>query len=242
MKQGAIHSIETFGTVDGPGIRYVVFFQGCPLRCQYCHNPDSWQINVGTKKTADEIIADYKRQEVFYKNGGITATGGEPLLQLDFLIELFQKAKEAGIHTCLDTSGILFTEKEIGYKELAKVTDYVLLDIKHVNEIAHKQLTGKENQPVFQFLSFLEKEKIPVRIRHVLVPSITMEKEFLMELGRKLALYNNIKEIELLPYHTMGIEKYRALGIPYKLEEIKEPTKEEIKEARRFLLDGFRET
>jgi len=241
MIQGRIHSIETFGTLDGPGIRYVVFFQGCPMRCKYCHNPDTWTMQGGTNMTADEIIAGYKKQEVYYKNGGITATGGEPLLQLDFLIELFQKAKAAGIHTCLDTSGISFSsDKEEAFKKLAKVTDYVLLDVKHARKVEHIELTGQDNKAVFDFLSFLDKQQVPVRIRHVLIPGITLEKNSLIELGKVLSLYKNIKELELLPYHTMGIAKYQELGIPYRLEGVKEPSKEDVSEARNLILEGFR--
>lgn len=235
-----IHSIETFGTVDGPGVRYVVFFQGCPLRCKYCHNPDTWAFEGGTPLSVEEIMAGYEKKRVFYKNGGITATGGEPLGQIDFLIALFREAKQRGIHTCLDTSGIFFREdKKDKFLELTKVCDYVMLDIKHVRNEDHKVLCGMENHAVFKFLHFLEEEKVPVRIRHVLVPGITMEESALRELGAKLSEFKNIREVEVLPYHTLGVEKYQNLNIPYPLEGTIEPTKEETAEARKFIIEGI---
>ncbi|MFA9462956.1 MAG: pyruvate formate-lyase-activating protein [Velocimicrobium sp.] len=240
MTYGKIHSIETFGTVDGPGIRFVIFFQGCPMRCKYCHNPDTWTVEGGTLMTVDEILKSYKKNRVFYKNGGITATGGEPLLQLDFLTQLFQKAKEEGIHTCLDTSGIMFSyERQTEFKKLVQATDYVLLDVKHIRKEEHMELTGQDNQPVFDFLSFLENEQISVRIRHVLVPGITTASKDLIALGKALSCYKNINEFELLPYHTMGTTKYDKLAIPYPLKGIREPSKEEVREARKAILVGF---
>ncbi len=177
---GKIHSLETFGTVDGPGVRFVVFFQGCPMRCQYCHNPDTWKIEDGEEMTADEIIDRFERNRSFYQTGGITATGGEPMLQLDFLTELFTKAKEKGIHTCLDTSGIMFPKKHTGTdqisereisltgisenmasdrmektEQLMSVTDLVMLDIKHINDEEHQHLTGQSNSNILRLQSIL---------------------------------------------------------------------------------------
>ena len=169
--KGLIHSFESFGTVDGPGIRYVVFFQGCPMRCLYCHNPDTWDINSGQMYDDAQIIANIVRNKSFYKNGGITATGGEPMLQLDFLISLFEKAKNENIHTCLDTSGILFKESD-KIDKLMQVTDLVLLDIKHMDTNKHKSLTGYENQSVLSFAEYLNCIHKPVWIRYVLVPRI----------------------------------------------------------------------
>lgn len=153
--EGMIHSIETFGTVDGPGIRYVVFVKGCPMRCQYCHNPDTWEMAGGTKKTTDEILEDYEKYKPFLKDGGLTVTGGEPLVQIDFLIELFEKAKQRGIHTCLDTSGIMFRRNvpEIyeKYVRLMKSTDLIMLDIKHIDPEEHVKLTAQPSENIFDF-------------------------------------------------------------------------------------------
>ncbi len=238
---GWIHSVESFGTVDGPGIRYVVFFQGCPMRCLYCHNPDTWAMNTGNQMTVEEILADYKKNEGFYRGGGITATGGEPLVQLEFLITLFEEAKKAGIHTCLDTSGIAYRkELKDDFEALCKVTDLVLLDIKHSNEEKHQYLTGQSSKPVWEFLHFLKEQNVRVRIRHVLVPGLTLVQEDLYELGRALRGFTNIKELELLPYHRMGINKYQQMNIPYLLAEEKEPTKEEAEKARAWFMEGLK--
>lgn len=217
---GQIHSIETFGTVDGPGVRFVVFFQGCPMRCLYCHNPDTWIAGAGEKHTASDLIAKMLRNLSFYQTGGITATGGEPLLQLDFLIELFELAKRHRIHTCLDTSGITFHEAPVYLEKIDRllaVTDLVMLDVKHANDKAHQQLTGCSNTPVVAFAKYLSKKKVKMRVRHVLVPGYTDNKADLVALGRLLRDFDNIEKIEVLPYHTLGKAKYENLGIPYPL-------------------------
>ena len=237
---GYIHSLESFGTVDGPGVRYVVFFCGCPMRCQYCHNPDTWNMTDGTPMESDDIINKMLRNIDFYSSGGITATGGEALLQMDFLIELFTKAKAYNIHTCLDTSGILFFEdKRDSFDRLIAVTDLVLLDIKHMDPDAHKQLTGHENAPVFAFLSYLNEHQIPVWIRHVVVPEITYDDDELHALGTYLKGFTNIEKIEVLPYHTLGKMKYENLGIEYPLKNIPELTKEEKEIATKKILDAY---
>lgn len=243
---GRIHSIETFGTVDGPGIRFVVFFQGCPLRCLYCHNPDSWNMADGKEMTADEILTRFERNRGFYKNGGITATGGEPMIQMDFLLELFTKAKERNIHTCLDTSGIAFPggpESPVYDKieRLMKVTDLILLDIKHIDEKDHQTLTGKSNRLILAFARYLSRLRKPVWIRHVVVPGITYKEEDLTELGRFLGSLTNIEKIEVLPYHTMGKTKYENLGYQYALENTRELTKAEAEKAREIILRGMTE-
>ena len=236
---GKIHSIETFGTVDGPGVRFVVFFQGCPMRCAYCHNPDTWEMDGGTEVSAEELITRLNRNRAFYKTGGITATGGEPLLQIDFLIELFELAKKEGIHTCLDTSGILFPLEQID--RLLAVTDLVMLDIKHIRDEEHRALTGHSNANVLAFARYLAKKNIPVRIRHVVVPGITFEEEELLELGRFLGTLPNLEKLEVLPYHSMGKVKYDSLGIDYRLKDTPQLTKAEAKEAEELIYRGMKE-
>lgn len=228
---GFIHSLESFGTVDGPGVRYVVFFQGCPMRCLYCHNPDTWDMLHGTKMESSEIIERVERNQMFYRTGGLTATGGEPLLQIEFLTELFRQAKEKGIHTCLDTSGILFDgqnhERMEQWEALAQVTDLVMLDIKHMEQETHKKLTGHSNRSVFEFARFLETKRIPLWVRHVIVPGITDSKEEWVKLGSYLKTLSNFEHLEVLPYHTMGKSKYINLGIEYPLGDTKALSKEE---------------
>lgn len=256
---GYIHSLESFGTVDGPGVRFVVFFEGCPMRCLYCHNPDTWNMKDGTNMQADEIIEKMERNRSYYTTGGITATGGEPMLQLDFLTELFTKAKEKGIHTCLDTSGIMFPwmpdleekaeeplcpEDESGkmravveqqrgkIEQLMKVTDLVMLDIKHINDAEHRKLTGQPNQNILAFAKYLDSIGKPVWIRHVVVPGITLEEKELKELGSFLSTLSNIEKLEVLPYHSLGKVKYDNLGIDYPLKDTPQTTKEQAAWAR----------
>lgn len=242
---GNIHSIETFGTVDGPGVRLVVFFQGCPMRCRYCHNPDTWIPNQGSDMTSDEILERFERNRAFYKTGGITATGGEPLMQIDFLTELFSKAKAEGIHTCLDTSGIFFPgrepEGEAGREQLRKidrlleVTDLILLDIKHIREEEHKKLTGHSNRNILAFAKYLEEKNVPVWIRHVVVPGITFEEGALRELGTFIGTLSNMERFEVLPYHALGKVKYDHLGMDYSLKDTPQLTKEETALARAII-------
>ena len=234
---GRIHSTESFGTVDGPGVRFVIFFQGCPMRCRYCHNPDSWSLVGGTERTAESLLQEFARNRSFYHRGGITATGGEPLLQLAFLTELFTKAKEKDIHTCLDTSGIVYTEKKkAAYEKLFAVTDLVLLDIKHSLAAEHRQLTGQSQEPVLAFADVLEQAKVPVIIRHVAVPGITDLEEELAQLGHLISRWSNVKGLDILPYHTLGKKKDEELGMAYPLEGIPELTKEEARRAREIVL------
>ena len=238
---GKIHSLETFGTVDGPGVRFVVFFQGCPMRCQYCHNPDTWEMEDGKEMTADEIISRFERNRSFYQTGGITATGGEPMLQLDFLTELFVKAKEHGIHTCLDTSGIMFpgkTSEKI--EKLMAVTDLVMLDIKHINDTGHRKLTGQPNTNILAFARYLDFIGKPVWIRHVVVPGITFDKKELTELGKFLKTLHNVEKLEVLPYHSMGKVKYDNLGMDYVLKDTPQLTKAEAKDAEKIILEAMK--
>ena len=208
--KGYVHSIETFGSVDGPGIRYVVFLQGCPMRCLYCHNPDTWAISRGRAVSAEEIIAEYEKNKMFYRNGGITVTGGEPLLQVDFLIELFSLAKGKGIHTCLDTSGITFTPGTSDYKrkldELMGYVDLVMLDIKHISSDKHKTITSHGNENVLAFALYLAEKSIPVWIRHVVVKGYTDDPDDLRALGRFIGGLKNVKALDVL--FASGVTPY----------------------------------
>ena len=238
---GYLHSTESFGTVDGPGIRYVLFLQGCPLRCRYCHNPDTWKIGCGRTVTPDDILAEYRKNRAFYSRGGITATGGEPLMQIPFLTELFTKAKAEGIHTCIDTSGIVYDKTgETELDRLMDVTDLVMLDIKHIRPDAHKALTGRDNHAVLAFARYLEKKKIPLWIRHTLVPSLTDDEKDLMTLGQFIGTLSNLQALDVLPYHTMGVNKYRELGLPYSLSDLPAATKQDALRAKTIILQGIR--
>lgn len=237
--EGYIHSIESCGTVDGPGIRFVIFMQGCPMRCLYCHNPDTWEINTGTKRTADELLSEYEKCRNFTK-GGITVTGGEPLLQIDFITELFMAAKEKNIHTCLDTSGITYSEGNKKFDDLIKYTDLVMLDIKHIDNEHHKALTGHENKNIIEFAKYLDKNSIPVWIRHVVVPGITDNEKYLFKLGEFLGSLHNVKALDVLPYHNMGKVKYDELGIKYPLEGVEPMDKSGALRARGIIIDGMR--
>lgn len=238
---GNIHSLETFGTVDGPGIRFVVFVQGCPLRCMYCHNPDTWEFKENQKISVEDIIAKYDKVKEFLKNGGITVTGGEPLMQIDFVTELFKQAKLKGIHTALDTSGITFKKDDTSkIDELLKYTDLVLLDIKHINDEEHKKLTKLSNKPVLEFAKYLSDKKIPMWIRHVVVPDLTYNEKYLQELGQFMATLTNVKALDVLPYHDMAIPKYENLGIEYPLKNTKPLTKDEAIKARQIILTAYK--
>lgn len=240
--KGRIHSLESFGTVDGPGVRFVIFFQGCPMRCLYCHNPDSWAPNAGREVTVDELIEKYKRNQMYYKGGGITTSGGEPLMQLEFLTELYRRAKEEGIHTCLDTSGIVYTEKrKEEYEELFKYTDLVLLDLKHSEEEAHRNLTSQSQKNILAFARALDENHVPVIIRHVVVPGITDGEEHLKKLGNIIGSFSNVKGLEVLPYHTMGIVKYQNMGMDYPLKDVQNMDKEKARELRGVILEGIKE-
>lgn len=239
--KGCIHSFESFGTVDGPGIRFTVFFQGCPLRCLYCHNPDTQEICREGQYTAEEIIDKFERNRAFYKTGGITATGGEPMLQLDFLIELFSLAKQHGINTCLDTSGAVFnpadSEKTEKIDRLASLCDLVMLDIKHIDDDAHRKLTGHTNKNILAFAKYLDKKGVRLRIRHVIVPEITYDEAQLRRLGRFLRDFKNLEKIEVLPYHTLGKAKYEALGREYPLGDTPQLGEADAEKALKIITD-----
>lgn len=239
---GNIHSIETFGTVDGPGVRFVVFFQGCPMRCLYCHNPDTWMKKGGREMTSADILSRMEQNRAFYRTGGITASGGEPMFQAAFLTELFEMAKERGIHTCLDTSGILFSdlpEQRRQTERLLAVTDLVMLDIKHMDDAEHRKLTGHGNENSIAFARYLDEKKIPVWIRHVVVPGITYSKDELTALGLFLKTLSNVTKLEVLPYHALGKTKYDSLGMKYVLEDTPQLKKAEAEEAERIIKDAW---
>lgn len=240
MTIGYIHSKESFGTVDGPGIRYVLFLQGCPMRCLYCHNPDTWTRKGGTPMSVEQVLDEYESYRPFLKDGGITLSGGEPLMQMDFVIELFKKAKSKNIHTALDTSGITFDRDNASelskFKELIKYTDLFMLDIKHIDPVGHKILTGHGNERILDFLSFLNDNKKDIWIRHVIVPGITYDKNLLIKLGYELAKYDQIRDVDILPYHNMAIVKYEKLGIDYKLKDLKSLSMEDAIKAKKIVL------
>ena len=244
MTKGYIHSIETCGTVDGPGLRYVIFLQGCPMRCQYCHNPDTWESGKGDQMSVDEVLESFYHNTAFYKTGGVTVTGGEPMMQMDFLIELFGKLHEGGYHTCLDTSGIMFypdNEKVMEKVErLMELTDLVMLDIKHIDDEKHKELTSHSNERILAFARYLDKKGIPIWIRHVIVPGITLYKEYLERLGEFMGTLNNVKALDVLPYHSMGKVKYESLGMDYPLKDTREATKQEAVAAKSIILGAYK--
>lgn len=246
LEKGLVHSIETFGSVDGPGVRFVIFLQGCRMRCRYCHNVDTWAetSDAAVFYTADELIGKAWRYRTYWGNpedparGGITVSGGEPLLQIDFLTELFRKAKARGIHTCIDTAGEPFTRDGAffdSFRELLKYTDLLLVDIKHIDPERHRWLTGKDNANILDLLKFLDSIGKPVWIRHVLVPGVTDVDRYLLQTRAFLDTLSNVERIEVLPYHTMAIFKWDRLGIPYTLRDTEPPTQECIDHAVRIL-------
>lgn len=231
---GNIHSYESFGTVDGPGIRFVIFLQGCPLRCKYCHNPDTWSITDSKiQESPREVFEKVKRYKKYFgKKGGLTITGGEPLLQLDFVLELFKLCKEENIHTALDTSGYIFNNK---VKKILEYTDLILLDIKSIDEEVYKSLTGVELTNTLEFAQYLNKINKKTWIRHVVVPEITDNDNLLTRLSDYISKLNNIENIEVLPYHKLGVFKYKELGLNYVLDGIEELSKERLENAINIL-------
>lgn len=241
---GHIHSTESFGAADGPGVRFIVFMQGCHMRCRYCHNPDTWKMDGGDEVTDDEILKRALRFKPYWgKDGGITISGGEPLLQIDFVIELFKKAKELGINTCIDTAGNPFTKEEpffSKFEELMKYTDLLLLDLKEINPTRHKDLTGFDNSNIIEMAKYLSEINKPVWIRHVLVPEHSDFDEDLDALGDFIDTLSNVDRVEILPYHTLGKFKWENLGIPYTLESISPPSAERIENAKQRIHAGIR--
>lgn len=236
MIKGAIHSTESFGSVDGPGVRYIIFMQGCAMRCQYCHNADTWKIKEGDT-TSEELIKKALRYKSYWgKKGGITISGGEPLLQLDFLIDLTKKCKQENIHVTIDTSGQPFKMEETyleKFDELLKYVDLFLLDLKQIEDEAHKTLCGVSNQNILQLAQYLNAKQKPIWIRHVLLPSES--KEQLRKLYEFIETLSNVERVEVLPYHTLGVYKWKELGYEYPLEGVESPSKAFVEEAKEIL-------
>lgn len=236
---GRIHSVETFGLVDGPGVRYVLFLQGCNFRCQFCHNPETWNTAVGLEMTSEEAFKKaYRYQNYWKNNGGLTVSGGEPLLQIDFLTELFTLAKEKGVHTTLDTSGGPFTMENPffeKFQKLMEVTDLVMLDIKEMDPDKHRKLTGHSNENVIQMAEYLNAIHKDTWIRHVLVPNLTDGEKELKDLRSLIDRLDNVSKVEILPYHTLGTFKWEKLQIDYPLEGVPVPTAEEVARAEEIL-------
>lgn len=230
-----VHSIESFGTVDGPGIRFVLFLQGCHLQCKYCHNRDTWDIKGGEYKSLEEIVEKIKRYKnyITVSGGGVTVTGGEPLLQVKFLIELFKRLKKEGIHTCIDTSGMVAITDDI--KEVLKYTDLVLLDIKHIDEEKCKKLVGISNKRELEFAQYLSKNNIKIWIRQVLVPGYTDAEEDLLKLKRFIKSLKTVEKVQVLPYHSMGRFKWEKLGFKYELEDVRDATQVDVERAKKIL-------
>lgn len=235
MINGRIHSIESAGLVDGPGIRTVIFFQGCKLRCSYCHNPDTWSLNGGTEISTESLMKKIERYKPYFENsgGGVTFSGGDPILQPEFLLEMLKLCKDREIHTAIDTAGYGFGE----YDEILKYTDLVLLDIKHVDDTGYENLTGQSKNGFDLFLEALSRSNCKVWIRHVVVPGITDSEEHILKLKSIIKQIRNVEKIELLPYHTLGVDKYKMMGIPYRLENVPPMDKEEIKKLELLLRD-----
>ena len=236
---GNIHSVESFGSADGPGVRYIVFLKGCAMRCKYCHNPDTWAGQGEDWQTPEEVLNKALRYKNYWKkNGGITVSGGEALLQIDFVTELFRLAKEKGVNTCLDTSGNPFTRQEpfFGkFRKLMEVTDLFMLDIKHMDPAGHRKLTGCDNANILDMARFLSDSGKAMWIRHVLVPGITDDEEQLTSLRKFIDTLKTVERVEILPYHTLGVFKWKELGLPYQLEGVEPPTEEQVKRAKELL-------
>ena len=239
MIKGAIHSTESFGSVDGPGIRFLIFLKGCRMRCRYCHNVDTWDPRSNDLRTADELLDQAQRYRGYWgKEGGITVSGGEPLLQIDFLLDLFQKAKARSIGTVIDTAGQPFTREEpffSKFQELMRFTDLLLMDIKHIDPVEHRKLTGCPNDNILDMFRCLSDLRKPVWIRYVLVPGVTDGEEYLRKTRDFVSELKNVKKIEVLPYHSMGEYKWEKLGIPYSLKGVKSPDAERVKYAENIL-------
>lgn len=237
---GYVHSVESFGLVDGPGVRYVLFLQGCAMRCQYCHNPETWAFTKDTAKTPQQAFeAAYRYRNYWRNNGGLTISGGEPLLQLDFVSEVFRLARAKGIHTALDTSAQPFAPENAAwmarFDALLENTGLVILDLKEMDEEKHRALTGHDNANILAMAEYVAKKGVPLWIRHVLVPGLTDDEDGLRRLDAFVRTLPTVRRVEVLPYHTLGLFKWQNLGIPYPLEGVRVPTDEEVRRAEELL-------
>ncbi|HAA25904.1 MAG TPA: pyruvate formate lyase-activating protein [Ruminiclostridium sp.] len=232
---GRIHSFETFGTVDGPGIRFVVFLQGCNFLCVYCHNPDTWPLSAGSEYSAEETAAMAARYKPYFtaSGGGITVSGGEPLLQIKFVTELFRLCRTEGIHTCLDTNGSACRSEELD--ELMKYTDLVLLDIKHTDPGIHEKIAGAANKTVLSFAKYLDDIGKPFHVRTVIVPGLTDSPAYITALKNFCSQFSSLEKIELLPFHKTGEYKWKELGISYSLGDVPPASNEKMEELNRLL-------
>ena len=228
---GYVSSVETMGLVDGPGVRFVAFFSGCNLRCIYCHNPETWFKNLGNERTSQDLIEQILKYKSYYKDGGVTFSGGEPLLQDEFLLEMLKLCKENNLHTALDTAGV----GNGNYEEILKYTDLVLLDIKGIDEEEYQTMTGVKLNEFNNFVSALNKSNKPVWIRHVIVPGYNDTIEHIKNFKEYIKIVKNVEKVELLPYRSFGKDKYKKLNLPYKLEDTKDLTKESIKVLEEYL-------
>ena len=234
FSSGYIHSIETMGLVDGPNIRIVIFMQGCPLRCSFCHNPDTWNNESKLRLEANEVVDEIRKYRPYIEmGGGVTFSGGEPLLQSEFLLDMLKLCKKAGIHTCIDTSGTGYSKKYLD--EILKYTDLVILDIKALKENKYKKIT-KRNMNMFNyFIDILKKSGNKLWIRQVIIPGINDTEEYILDLKEYIKQFDTLEKVELLPYHTMGIEKYKKLNIKYELSNVSDMDKERCKELEELL-------
>ena len=232
--QGRVHSIESFGAVDGPGIRFVIFLQGCTLQCKFCHNPDSWDFAYGKKMDVDFIIEQILSYRNFIKNGGVTISGGEPMMQPEFVKAILDRCREHGVHTAIDTSGAVALNR---CQEVIDAADMLLLDIKDIDSDDCRKLTGMGNENAFAVLDYCESIHKPIWIRHVVVPTLTLHWDKLERLANKLSQYSCIQKIELLPFHKMGEYKWEALGRSYALADIQPPTKQQMDKAEAIFRD-----
>ncbi len=242
--KGIVHSLETFGSVDGPGVRFVVFLQGCKMRCKYCHNPETWSCDGGEEWSVDALADRVFRYHTYWgknmEKGGVTVSGGEPLLQIEFVTELFKNLKARGVHTTLDTSGQPFTPEGEWIKkfdELIKYTDLVMLDLKEIDDEKHKNLTGYTNKNILQMAQYLSEKGVPMWIRHVLVPDITDDEAGLKEMAQFISTLKTVEKIENLPYHTLGLFKWENLKIKYPLEGVRSPSPEDVAKADKILMN-----
>lgn len=233
MEKGHIHSYETFGAADGPGVRFLVFLSGCPFRCRYCHNPDTWAKGAAFEASADEVLKKALRYKAYWgKDGGLTVSGGEPMLQAAFVAELFEKAHEKGVSTCLDTSAACFDANDPEIVRLLAASDTVLLDLKHIDDEKHRQLTGASNASPLACAKYLAEIGKPTWIRHVLVPGVTDDEADLRRLGEFIRTLQNVTRVDVLPYHVFGVEKWRALELPYSLEGVEPPSEAALARAK----------